>query len=82
MATENRPVTTTAPRAILEAAKKKGISVRSLIIRGWQAEENFPAMLERQHELEEKLQRTRIELEHTSREMYRLRDLAQGGERK
>lgn len=67
-------VTTTCPVEIWKAAKEKGVTMRSLLIQGWQAEENFPVMLERQKEQEDKINRIRAELETTSRELYRVRD--------
>lgn len=65
-------VTTTVPSDIWEQAKQRGIPIRMLVIRGWQAEQNFPALLERQRELEDKMHRYQAELELTHRKLYEL----------
>jgi len=67
-------VTTTCPLNIYKEAKEKGVGMRALLIRGWASEENFPALLERQRDQEEKILRLRVELEHTSAELWKLRD--------
>lgn len=68
------PVTTTIPVAIKEEARKRGISIQSLVIRGWQSVDSFPAALERIRELEKNNEKLALRLQSTNEELWRIKE--------
>lgn len=66
-------VLTTMPEDIKQRAKEQGITIQSLIIRGWQTIDSFPQLLERVRELEIKTDRLTNRLAATQQELWSLK---------
>lgn len=67
-------ITTTVPIEIYNKIKEEHLKMSALILKGYQAEHSFPAVLSRQNELEEKVNKYRIRLEETLKELYELKE--------
>lgn len=67
-------ISTTIPSEIYREIKQKNLKFSQLILKGLTSEKNFPEMLGRQRELEEKLTKYQQKLETTSSELYKIKE--------
>jgi len=64
------PVTTTVPQEIWAKAKANSVTIRSLVIDGWNSRQGMAGLLERQRELEGKVLRLAGELDRSQKQLW------------